>query len=79
MFICEDCFGIGYGHSPPMLCKSYGPCEACGLTQICDDYPSKYLPDNFQMDSDWVWLWRYFIRDEKKKCPGLFNKKGKNE
>ena len=65
MFICEDCFGIGYGYKPPMLATSYGPCECCHLTQVCDNYPSKYMPNEWHLDEHWVKVWRDFIRKQK--------------
>lgn len=42
-FICEECMNKYFENSYIGLCESYGPCEFCGVTKVCDDHPSKYL------------------------------------
>ena len=42
MFFCNKCAEEnGWNES---LCKSYGPCEMCGESALCNDVPSSCLP-----------------------------------
>jgi hypothetical protein len=41
MFYCAAC-REKHGY-PESILKSYGPCEICGNTAVCDDVPSSVL------------------------------------
>jgi hypothetical protein len=43
MFICKTCLEKYYENEWLGFCKSYGPCEICHMTKICEDRPSSYL------------------------------------
>jgi len=43
MFYCDGC-GKKNGW-PEGFSKSYGPCEVCGKTRLCNDVPSSQLPE----------------------------------
>ena len=42
MFICDQCLKDGFSNQPSFL-RSYGPCEICGKSAVCNDIPSVYL------------------------------------
>jgi hypothetical protein len=42
MFFCNKCAEeCGWNES---LVKSFGPCEICGESTVCNDVPSRLLP-----------------------------------
>lgn len=43
MFYCDEC--RRKANWPESIFKSRGPCEVCGNMAICNDVPTKYLPE----------------------------------
>ena len=44
VFYCKEC-AEKYDYPYIGLVISFGPCELCGVTKECDNYPTKYLPE----------------------------------
>jgi len=51
MFYCNEC-GKKEGWPEDTLFKSFGPCEICKVSQICNDVQSKYLPEKKESDRE---------------------------
>ncbi len=58
MFYCEDC--SKKNKWPASLAKSYGQCECCGKTAICNDVPSCQLSETPAMDK----VMKQIVEDE---------------
>lgn len=43
MFYCNPC-AKPRGWPESEFMRSYGPCEICGKTALCNDVPSRFLP-----------------------------------
>lgn len=43
MFYCESC--RVENNWPTGFSQSRGPCELCGITEVCYDLPSSWLPE----------------------------------